>query len=387
MQKIERAALILAGADGGAMWSEEILFQPLLRVQAWVLMRTDVDAVIFDGSDELRAQLLAVYPEDRVISSADAANCEVGMTIAIPAPAFVTTDAMRGMIETVSTLGAMRLVRDGETIAYAAPGLLDEASVAAHDDGSSYVVDADEGSLVIGDYCALSQAEDRANAIVCRRLQRAGVRIVRPETVSIGADSVIEKGAVILPGCIIRHGSVVHAGAVIGPNTLLDDAEIGAGTTVNQSQVYSSKVGENTTVGPFTHVRPECDVGSECRIGAFVELKKSTIGDGTKAAHLTFVGDSTVGKNVNFGCGTITSNYDGLKKHRTVIGDGAFIGCNSNLIAPVTIGENAYTAAGATVVKDVPPESLYIARPETVIKEGWAKRVMALREAKRQKKG
>lgn len=386
MQKIERAALILAGADGGAMWSEEMLFQPLLRVQSWVLMRADVDVVIFDGSDELRAQLLAVFPEDRVISSADAAGREIGMTVALPSPAFVTTDAVRGMIETVGTLGAMRLVRDGVTIAYAAPGLLDEAAVTAGDDGSSYVVDADEGSLVIDDYCALSQAETRANAIVCRRLQRAGVRIVRPDTVSIGADSVIEKGAVILPGSIIRHGSVVRAGAVIGPNSLLDDAEIGEGVTVNQSQVYSSKIGARTTVGPFAHVRPECEAGSDCRIGAFVELKKSTIGDGTKAAHLTFVGDSTVGKNVNFGCGTITSNYDGLKKHRTVIGDGAFIGCNSNLIAPVTIGENAYTAAGATVVKDVPPESLYIARPETVIKEGWAKRVMALREKKRQEK-
>lgn len=386
MQKIERAALILAGADGGAMWSEEMLFQPLLRVQSWVLMRADVDVVIFDGSDELRAQLLAVFPEDRVISSADAAGREIGMTIALPSPAFVTTDAVRGMIETVGTLGAMRLVRDGVTIACAAPGLLDEAAVTAGDDGSSYVVDADEGSLVIDDYCALSQAETRANAIVCRRLQRAGVRIVRPDTVSIGSDSIVEKGAVILPGSIIRHGSVVRAGAVIGPNSLLDDAEIGEGVTVNQSQVYSSKIGARTTVGPFAHVRPECEVGSDCRIGAFVELKKSTIGDGTKAAHLTFVGDSTVGKNVNFGCGTITSNYDGLKKHRTVIGDGAFIGCNSNLIAPVTIGENAYTAAGATVVKDVPPESLYIARPETVIKEGWAKRVMALREKKRQEK-
>ncbi len=387
MQKIERAALILTGADGGAMWSEEMLFQPLLRVQSWVLMRADVDVVIFDGSDELRAQLLAVFPEDRVISSAEAAEREIGMTIALPSPAFVTTDAVRGMTETVATLGAMRLMRDGVTIAYAAPGLLDEAAVTAGDDGSSYVVDADEGSLVIDDYCALSQAETRANAIVCRRLQRAGVRIVRPDTVSIGSDSIVEKGAVILPGSIIRHGSVVHAGAVIGPNSLLDDAEIGEGVTVNQSQVYSSRIGARTTVGPFAHVRPECDVGCDCRIGAFVELKKSEIGDGTKAAHLTFVGDSTVGKNVNFGCGTITSNYDGLKKHRTVIGDGAFIGCNSNLIAPVTIGENAYTAAGATVVKDVPPESLYIARPETVIKEGWAKRVMALREKKRQEKG
>ena len=130
-------------------------------------------------------------------------------------------------------------------------------------------------------------------------------------------------------------------------------------------------VGENTTVGPFAYLRPDTKVGNHCRIGDFVELKNSTIGDGTKVSHLTYVGDSDVGERVNFGCGTVTVNYDGAKKYRTTIGNDVFVGCNSNLVAPVTLSDGAYTAAGSTITDDVPESTLAIARARQVNKDKW----------------
>ena len=161
-------------------------------------------------------------------------------------------------------------------------------------------------------------------------LIKKGVQIFDPTNTYIAPDADIAPGAVILPGCHIRPGCKVGAGAVIGPNTILEKAEIGAGTTVNNSQVYESKVGEKVTVGPFAYIRPQCVVGDGCRIGDFVELKKSTIGNGTKVSHLTYIGDATVGERVNFGCGTVVVNYDGYVKNQTIIGDDCFIGCNTN---------------------------------------------------------
>ena len=143
---------------------------------------------------------------------------------------------------------------------------------------------------------------------------------------------------------------------------------------MNASQLNESTVADRTKVGPFAYVRPHCHVGADVKVGDFVELKNSTIGDGTKISHLTYVGDTDAGAHINFGCGTVTVNYDGKKKFRTTIGDGAFIGCNTNLVAPVTVGEGAYTAAGSTVTEDVPPDALAIARARQENKEDWARR-------------
>ena len=153
---------------------------------------------------------------------------------------------------------------------------------------------------------------------------------------------------------------------------------MGEGTTINASQVNESTIGSHTTVGPFTYVRPGCTIGDHCRVGDFVEVKNSVIGDGTKISHLTYVGDSDVGQRVNFGCGTVTTNYDGHKKFRCTIGDDVFLGCNTNLIAPVTVGDRAYTAAGSTVTDDVPDGALAIARARQTNKPGWADRLHSL---------
>lgn len=204
------------------------------------------------------------------------------------------------------------------------------------------------------------------------RLSAAAVRFLDKEQAYIGPRVRVGGGTVILPGTILRGETVIGGSCEIGPNTMIRDCVIGDRVTVNASQLNESTVDEGTTVGPFAYVRPHCRVGRDVKVGDFVELKNSTIGDGTKISHLTYVGDSDVGDHVNFGCGTVTVNYDGTAKYRTTIGDHAFIGCNTNLVAPVKIGDRAYTAAGSTVTEDVPADSLCIARSPQTIKVQWA---------------
>lgn len=221
----------------------------------------------------------------------------------------------------------------------------------------------------------LTLAMPAARELLTRRMIEGGVHIIDPANTYVDPRCTVEPGAVLLPGCILRGHTRIGGGCVIGPNSMLTDCVVGRDTTVNASQLTDSTVGNNTTVGPFAYVRPGCTIGDHCRVGDFVEMKNSTIGDGTKISHLTYVGDSDVGQRVNFGCGTVTTNYDGHKKFRCTIGDDVFLGCNTNLIAPVCIGDRAYTAAGSTVTGDVPAGALAIARARQVNKDGWADRL------------
>ena len=202
--------------------------------------------------------------------------------------------------------------------------------------------------------------------------------MVDPAATYVDPRCSVAPGVTLLPGTILRGHTAVDRDSEIGPNSMLRDCRIGQRTTVNASQLNDSTVGSDTTVGPFTYVRPGCTIGDHCRVGDFVEVKNSVIGDGTKISHLTYVGDSDVGQRVNFGCGTVTTNYDGHKKFRCTIGDDVFLGCNTNLIAPVTVGDRAYTAAGSTVTDDVPDGALAIARARQTNKPGWADRLRGL---------
>jgi bifunctional UDP-N-acetylglucosamine pyrophosphorylase/glucosamine-1-phosphate N-acetyltransferase len=166
----------------------------------------------------------------------------------------------------------------------------------------------------------------------------------------------------------------VGEGCVIGPNSLLEDCELGDGVVFNASQAYKSKLGDSVTVGPFSHLRPNTVLSKKVHVGDFVEVKNSFVGEGTKLPHLTYVGDSDVGSRVNFGCGCVTVNYDGVAKYRTKVGDNAFIGCNTNLVAPVEVCKNAYTAAGSTITKTVPANALAVARAKQENIEGWVLR-------------
>ena len=198
-----------------------------------------------------------------------------------------------------------------------------------------------------------------------------GVIFVDERAVWIDDTVKIGKGTVIEPNVYLKGDTVIGENVVIGFCTEIVNSKIGDNVDIKHSVITDSEIGEGTTVGPFAYVRPNCKVGKKVKIGDFVEIKNSNIDDGTKLAHLTYVGDADVGKNINFGCGTVVVNYDGKNKHRTVIEDNAFIGCNTNLVSPVKVGKNAFTAAGSTITEDVPENALAIARNRQTVKEEW----------------
>jgi bifunctional UDP-N-acetylglucosamine pyrophosphorylase / glucosamine-1-phosphate N-acetyltransferase len=206
-------------------------------------------------------------------------------------------------------------------------------------------------------------------------LMAAGVTLIDPATTYIQQDVAVGRDTVIHPNVYLEGRTVIGEACEIHAGARIVDSTIGNRVTVrNYCIVTESTLADDTIIGPFAHLRPGNDVKAAAYIGNFVELKKTTLGARSKASHLTYLGDATIGEDVNIGAGTITCNYDGRTKSPTVIEDGAFIGSDSALVAPVTIGKGAYVAAGSTIVKDVPPESLGIARGRQEIKEGWTKR-------------
>ena len=230
------------------------------------------------------------------------------------------------------------------------------------------------GFATVEDFRDVQELSALCRDDVVDRLMDGGVEFLDRWGVYIGPRVEIGWGTVVLPGTILRGETKIGENCEIGPNTVIRDCVIGSGTTVNASQLNESTVGDRTNIGPFAYVRPGCRIGDDIKVGDFVEVKNSAIGDGTKISHLTYVGDSDVGRHVNFGCGTVTTNYDGFKKYRCTIGDHAFLGCNTNLIAPVTVGDGAYTAAGSTITEEVPADALAVARSRQKNLEGWAAR-------------
>lgn len=230
----------------------------------------------------------------------------------------------------------------------------------------------------------IREYEAMENARLARNLEymKAGVNFIDLKMAYIDEGVKIGKGTTIYP-CVVLEGDVtIGEDCVIGQNTRIKDSVIGDGTTIQSSVILESKVGNETTVGPFAYLRPGSDIGNKCRVGDFVEIKNSKLGDGAKASHLTYVGDSDVGEKVNLGCGVVFVNYDGSKKYRSVVEDGAFIGCNVNLISPVNVGKGAYVAAGSTITEDVPDGALYVARSREKILEGWVEKKGILKKNK-----
>ncbi len=204
--------------------------------------------------------------------------------------------------------------------------------------------------------------------------QENGVLILDPERTVIEDGVTIGRGTMLYAGNTLQGTTHIGENCVLYPNNRMQNAVVGDETTVESSVLLDCAVGSHTTVGPYAYLRPNSNIGSHCRIGDFVEVKNSSIDDGTKVSHLTYVGDSDLGKDINLGCGVVFVNYDGKAKNRSKVEDHAFIGCNCNLVAPVHIGKNAYLAAGSTVVEDVPEDALFVARSRGVIKENWVKR-------------
>lgn len=209
---------------------------------------------------------------------------------------------------------------------------------------------------------------------ILERLMLGGVTIIDPSSTYADYDVQVGSDTVIHPSTVLEKGCRIGESCTIGPSSRLVDVELGNEITVLFSNIVESTIGDGTRIGPFANIRPGCRIGKDVNIGDFVEAKNSEIGDSVSMAHLSYVGDSTVGEHANIGAGTITCNYDGRTKNRTVIGRNAFIGSNSTLVAPVEIGDGAYVAAASVITEDVPPDALAIARSRQTVKEGWAGR-------------
>lgn len=239
------------------------------------------------------------------------------------------------------------------------------------DNAGAYVCENNEVVLGANDRRQLNDLNTIMRRNINDALMVEGVNIPCTDGVMIGKEVKIGRGTTILPNTIIIGNTEIGEGCTIGPNSWLDNATIGNDVILDNCKVQDSTIEDGVDCGPFVKVRANSVLKKGVHVGNFVEVKNSIVGEGTKSAHLTYIGDSDVGANVNFGCGTVTCNYDGKNKTRCKIGDGAFIGCNTNLIAPVEVGDMAYIAAGSTITDNIPSDALSIARAKQVNKEGW----------------
>lgn len=364
MEQPKRAVLIMEEdgqipADSKPMMLETVLFCPVLTWMGKQLLDGGVERLfVVCGprfAEEARACLPAeadVTVSERQEDLRDFLDTDVGVAVLLRA--------------------ALPVEEAGPGFAYAASG---HALQEAWRDGLTNRVDAAEllsGWLPLFNMETVAELELALRDRIVKRHIQNGVRILDPSAVYIDPRVAIGRGTVVLPGSILRGETRIGRGCAIGPNTMIRDCIVGDETEINASQANESAIGSRTHVGPFAYIRPGCTIGDDIKVGDFVEVKNSTIGDGTKISHLTYVGDSDVGRRVNFGCGTVTTNYDGFKKYRCTIGDGAFLGCNTNLVAPVKVGDGSYTAAGSTVTEDVPADALAVARSRQKNLAGWA---------------
>jgi bifunctional UDP-N-acetylglucosamine pyrophosphorylase / glucosamine-1-phosphate N-acetyltransferase len=240
---------------------------------------------------------------------------------------------------------------------------------------TAYQTEDFQETLGVNDRVALSQAEQIMKNRINEAHMRNGVSLIDPQTTYIGSDVEIGQDTVIYPGTTITGKTVIGSECVIGPNSEIKNCQIGDETTIRQSVAHDSSIGSHVNIGPFAHIRPLSDIYDDVKIGNFVEIKKAVFGKGSKASHLSYIGDAEVGSDVNIGCGSITVNYDGKNKYLTKIEDNVFVGCNSNLVAPVTIGKGSYVAAGSTITSDVPEDALSIARARQVNKENYVQKL------------
>lgn len=229
-------------------------------------------------------------------------------------------------------------------------------------------------SLGVNNRVQLAQAEQILRQRKCQEVMLAGVTLLAPEATYIGADVVIGNDTIIYPNVVLEGKTIIGSDNVIGMNCRFVDSTIGNGNDIQSTVIVESVVGNGCKIGPMAYLRPGTVLADNVKIGDFVEVKKSQVGQGSKIPHLSYVGDSVVGSGVNIGCGTITCNYDGVHKYQTTIEDGAFIGSNTNLVAPVTVEANAFIGAGSTITRDVAANALALTRAELRVKENWRKK-------------
>jgi len=242
--------------------------------------------------------------------------------------------------------------------------------------GKVMAVDVEDYQEILGinDRLQLATAYEILQGRVKEKWMLAGVTLIDPTSITIDETVELQPDVIIEPQTHLRGNTVIQSSCHIGPGSLIENSQLAENVTVQYSVVTDSTVKAGSRIGPYAHLRGQVEVGAGCRVGNFVELKNTQLGDRTNAAHLSYIGDTVVGNQVNIGAGTITANYDGVKKHRTKIGDRTKTGSNSVLVAPLTLGDDVYVAAGSTVTEDVPDDSLVIARSRQVVKPAWRKK-------------
>ncbi len=374
MEKTSAIVFLSREGDEPSVMLEPILFDPAALWLCESLKRAGVERFLVVCHHKDRERCAACFPEGTVLLTEGKGLEEEfhmfletpGRVIVIAEPVFLTDE---GVARLTAGDGAFALTPT------ARQAVLDGASLLSQTGACP------EGAAVKVDKASLeTELPQLARRQGVARLSRAGARFIDPASVYVGPQVTAQRGALFLPNVILRGETAIGRGCEIGPNTMLQDVTVGEGSRVNASQASECAIGAFTTVGPFAYLRPGTTVGDHVRVGDFVELKNSTVGDDTKISHLAYLGDCDVGEGSDIGCGTVTVNYDGVKKFRTRIGDGAFVGCNTNLVAPVSVGDRAYVAAGSTITRDVPSDSLAIARSQQTVKNNWAKKRRAKQE-------
>lgn len=225
-----------------------------------------------------------------------------------------------------------------------------------------------EDMLGINSKLQLSEAERILRKKINEHHMENGVTFINPEAAYIEKSVVIGKDVIIYPNVFLRGNTIIADNVTLRENTTIENSKVGEYTCIQSSTIFDSEIGKNVTMGPFAYLRPNSKVGNNCRVGDFIEIKNSSLDDGTKASHFAYIGDAQVGKKVNISCGVVFANYDGVNKFKTIVEDNVFIGSNANLVAPVKIGEGSFIAAGSTITDDVPPNTLAIARERQVNK-------------------
>ncbi len=366
--------------DNPSLMLEPILFDPAAVWLRETLRRAGAERFLVACHRDDRERAEACFPADTVFVTTGEEKAQEELYTFLEAPGRVIV-----VTEPVFLLaGAAERLRLGQTGDGGSSGIMELSEDCRREvlAGADFLSALKAGGVPYGGELSMPVDRDRlrgelpeaAKAQSVRRLQKRGVRFVDPGSVYVGPQVKVGAGTVILPGSILRGETWVGARCEIGPNTVLRDVTVGEDTLINASQCSQCTIGSGTTVGPFAYIRPNTQVGDRVRVGDFVELKNSVIGEDTKISHLAYLGDCDVGEGSDIGCGTVTVNYDGVKKFRTRIGAGAFIGCNTNLVAPVTVGQGAYVAAGSTITRDVPSQSLAIARSQQTVKNQWVKK-------------
>ncbi len=370
--------------------SAPLMLQPLLFAPAavWLvraLQNAGVERFLILTRSDLAEQAAACFPEGSQLCLLDAADAdeavrafaakEEGEVIAVNAPVWICSEAAEMLCNDdpiptdpsadtgIGRLHAAKLAKNGSV------KMLGQIKPLAAEDEDGLPM-----ALPLRDAFDLMQAQELARTDLNARLVEDGVRLLDPGTTYIDPTVTVGAGTVLLPNVILRGDTHIGANCEIGPNTMIRDCTLGDGCVANSSQLNEAVFGANVNIGPFAYVRPGTRVADNAKVGDFVEVKNAVIGEGTKLPHLIYVGDSDVGSHCNFGCGSITCNYDGNHKYRTTVGDNVFIGCNTNLVAPVTVESGAFTAAGSTITSTVPADALAVARARQVHKEGWAKK-------------